>query len=153
MLYMIVTMGISHAMNRAGKGWEEPYTFHQFCKRHLASNVHKKFKNIAVKNLFGKASEQIRIQKYDFYMNRLKEYDEDAYKYLVDGSIPERQWTLIHDGSHRYGVKTKNMSEAFNGVMKGARCLPITSLVRMTFFRVNKYFATRRDLGRNRLKN
>ncbi|XP_057539719.1 uncharacterized protein LOC130817822 [Amaranthus tricolor] len=143
--------GILHAMNRVGKGREEPYALHRFCKRHLASNVHKKFKNIAVKNLFGKASEQTKIRKYNFYMNRLKELNEDAYKYLVDGSIPERQWTLIHDGGHRYGVRTTNMSEAFNGVMKGARSLPITSLVRMTFYRVNEYFATRRDLGRSRL--
>ena len=41
--------GILHAMNKVGKGWEESYAFHRFCKRHLASNVHKKFKNIAVK--------------------------------------------------------------------------------------------------------
>ncbi|XP_057548212.1 uncharacterized protein LOC130826660 [Amaranthus tricolor] len=67
--------GILHAMNRVEKGWEESYAFYRFCKRHLALNVHKKFKNIA---------------------------------------------TLIHDGGHRYGVKTTNMSEAFNGVMKGA---------------------------------
>ena len=86
-------------------------------------------------------------------MNRIKEYDEDAYKYLVDGSIPERQWTLIHDGGHRYEVKITNMSEVFNGVMKGVRCLPITSLVRMTFNRVNEYFAKRRNLGRKRLEN
>ena len=45
------------------------------------------------------------------------------------------------------------MSEAFNGVMKGASCLPITSLVRMTFYRVNEYFANMRDLGRKRLEN
>ncbi|XP_057535327.1 uncharacterized protein LOC130813505 [Amaranthus tricolor] len=145
--------GILHAMNRVGKGWEEPYAFHWFCKRHLASNVHKKFNNIPVRNLFGKASEQTKIRKYNFYMIRLKEYDEDTYKYLVDGSIPERQWTLIHDGGHRYGVKTTNMSEAFNVVMKGAWCLPITSLVRMTFYRVNEYFEKRRDLGRKRLEN
>ena len=55
-------------------------------------------------------------------MDRLKEYNEDAYKYLVEGSIPERQWTLLHDCGHRYGVKTTNMSKAFNVVMKGARC-------------------------------
>ena len=61
--------GILHAMNRVGKGWEEPYAFHRFCKRHLASDVHKKFKNIAVKILlFGKASEQTKIRKYNFYM-------------------------------------------------------------------------------------
>ena len=57
--------GILHAMNRVVKGWEEPYAFHRFCKRHLVSNVHTKFKNIVVKNLFGKASEQKKIQKYN----------------------------------------------------------------------------------------
>ena len=67
-------------------------------------------------------------------MNHLKEYNEDAYKYLVDGSVPEHQWTLLHDDGHRYGVKTTNMSDAFNGVMKGVRCLPITSLVRIIFY-------------------
>ncbi|XP_057541907.1 uncharacterized protein LOC130820518 [Amaranthus tricolor] len=145
--------GILHAMNRVRKGWEEPFTFHRFCKRLLASNVHKKFKNIAVKNLFAKASEQTKIWKYNFYMNRLKEFNEDAYKNLVNGSIHERQWTLIHDGGHQYGVRTTNMSEKFNDVIKGARSLLITSLVRMTFFRVNEYFAIRRDLGRNKLDN
>ncbi|XP_057518338.1 uncharacterized protein LOC130799251 [Amaranthus tricolor] len=109
--------GILHAMNRVGKAWEEPYAFYRFCKRHLASNVLKKFKIIAVKNLFGKASEQTKIRKYNYYMKRLKEYDEDAYKYLVKGSIPERQWTLLYDGGHKYGVKTTNMSETFNSVM------------------------------------
>ena len=64
--------GNLHAMNRVGKGWEDSYAFHRFCKRHLASNVHKKFKNIAVKNLFGKAYEQKKIRKYNLYMNRLK---------------------------------------------------------------------------------
>ena len=86
-------------------------------------------------------------------MDHLKEYDEDAYKYLVEGSISERQWTLLHDGAHRYAVANTNMSEAFNGVMKGARCLTITSSVRMVSYRVNIYFAKRRDLGRKRLEN
>ena len=27
--------GILHAINRVVKGWEEPYTFHRFCKRNL----------------------------------------------------------------------------------------------------------------------
>ncbi|XP_057526326.1 uncharacterized protein LOC130805564 [Amaranthus tricolor] len=50
---LMIAMAID-ANSQVGKGWEEPYAFHRFCKRHLASNVHKKFKNIAVKNLFEK---------------------------------------------------------------------------------------------------
>ena len=43
------------------------------------------------------------------------------------------------------------MSEVFNNVLKGARSLPLTGLVQLTFFRLNSYFVVRRELGANRL--
>ena len=43
------------------------------------------------------------------------------------------------------------MSEVFNSVLKGARSLPLTALVQLTFFRLNNYFVARRELGANRL--
>ncbi|XP_010677713.2 uncharacterized protein LOC104893315 [Beta vulgaris subsp. vulgaris] len=44
------------AMNEPQSGWEEPYAHHRFCVRHLASNLNSKYKNAAIKNLFGKAA-------------------------------------------------------------------------------------------------
>ncbi|RVW35600.1 hypothetical protein CK203_112562 [Vitis vinifera] len=44
-------------------------------------------------------------------------------------------------------IMTTNMSEVFNGVLKGARNLPITALVQLTFYRVNSYFTVRREHG------
>ena len=44
-----------------------------------------------------------------------------------------------------------NMSEVFNSVLKGPRSLPFTTLVQLTFFRLNSYFVTRREQGANRL--
>ena len=44
-----------------------------------------------------------------------------------------------------------NMSELFNGVLKGARKLPIIALVQLTFYRVNNYFIVRREHGESRL--
>ena len=35
---------------------------------------------------------------------------------------------------------TTNISEVFNSVLKGARSLPVTTLVQLTFFRLNSYF-------------
>nr|CAN83615.1 hypothetical protein VITISV_011368 [Vitis vinifera] len=58
---------------------------------------------------------------------------------------------LSHDGGRRYGIMTTNMFEVFNGVLKGARNLPITVLVQLTFYRVNSYFTVRREHGANRL--
>ena len=46
---------------------------------------------------------------------------------------------------------TTNMSEVFNGVLKGAHNLPITDLVQLTFYRVNNYFIVKREHGEIRL--
>ena len=46
---------------------------------------------------------------------------------------------------------TTNMSEVFNSVLKGARSLPFTALVQLTFFHLNNYFVARREQGVNRL--
>ena len=39
---------------------------------------------------------------------------------------------------------TTNIVECINGVLKGARTLPITALVQLTFYRCVSYFDTRR---------
>ena len=44
---------------------------------------------------------------------------------------------------------TTNISEVFNSVLKGARSLPLTTLVQLTFFRLNSYFVATRELGAN----
>ena len=56
---------------------------------------------------------------------------------------------LSHDRGLRYGIMTTNMSKVFNSVHKGARSLPIITLVQLTFFRLNSYFVTRREQGVN----
>ena len=43
------------------------------------------------------------------------------------------------------------MSEVFNSVLKGARNLPCTTLVKLTFFRLNSYFVAIKEQGANRL--
>ena len=45
---------------------------------------------------------------------------------------------------------TTNILEVFNSVLKGARSLPVTALVHLTFFRLNSYFVARRELGANK---
>ena len=46
---------------------------------------------------------------------------------------------------------TTNMSELFNSVLKGARNLPFTALIQLTFFCLNSYFIARKEQGANRL--
>ena len=46
---------------------------------------------------------------------------------------------------------TTNISEVFSSVLKGACSLPVTTLVQLTFYRLNNYFVVRKEVGANRL--
>uniref|UniRef100_A0A2N9HNX1 MULE transposase domain-containing protein n=1 Tax=Fagus sylvatica TaxID=28930 RepID=A0A2N9HNX1_FAGSY len=71
---------------------------------------------------------------------------EDTMRKLVYDwmRIPVERWTCSHDGGHRYGAMTTNLVECFNGVLKGSRSLPITAMVKFTFFKLANYFDDRR---------
>ena len=60
-------------------------------------------------------------------MDTIDQINAEARNWLEH--IPLEKWVLSHDGGRRYGIMTTNMSKVFNGVLKGARNLPITTLV------------------------
>ena len=51
--------------------------------------------------------------------------------------------TQLHDGGYRYGAMTTNVSECFNGVLKGACGLPIVAMVEFTWSKLVVYFHDR----------
>ncbi|XP_050258972.1 uncharacterized protein LOC126703966 [Quercus robur] len=63
------------------------------------------------------------------------------YSYLMKECL--EKWTLSHDGGRRYGTMTTNMFEYFNGVLKGARGLPISALVDYIWCKIDAYFNDR----------
>ena len=56
-----------------------------------------------------------------------KENDFLPYTYLMSESVD--MWTKSHDGGRSFGAMTTNISECFNGVLKGARGLPIITML------------------------
>ena len=81
------------------------------------------------------------MQKYQITRDRITQLSVDGENYLKE--IPVEKWTLAHDGGHHYGAMTTNLSESFNGILKSARNLPITTLVELTYYRCVAYFADR----------
>ncbi|KAL0414096.1 UNVERIFIED_CONTAM: hypothetical protein Sradi_1611300 [Sesamum radiatum] len=65
-----------------------------------------------------------------------------AHRYCLR-HINKKKWTASHDGGWRTGILTTNMSECINGVLKGARRLPLTAIVEITLVRTVNYFVTR----------
>nr|XP_009775642.1 PREDICTED: uncharacterized protein LOC104225518 [Nicotiana sylvestris]XP_009775643.1 PREDICTED: uncharacterized protein LOC104225518 [Nicotiana sylvestris] len=53
------------------------------------------------------------------------------------------KWTLHADGDRQWGALTTNVSESFNGLLKFARGLLATSIVRMTFKQMAERFVER----------
>ena len=92
----------------------------------------------------------IQEVKFELYMQAIKEAEIEAirkklrteqqeselgpsimpYTYLMKEDLDI--WTYLHDGGYHYGAMTTNVPECFNGVLKGARGLPIIAMVEFT---------------------
>ncbi|QHO56022.1 uncharacterized protein DS421_3g70120 [Arachis hypogaea] len=81
-------------------------------------------------------------REYQMRYERLKERGE-AYTNWLD-RIPREQYALAFDGGYRWGHMTTNLVECINSVLKGARNLPVTALVKATFYRLNELFTRKR---------
>ena len=117
--------------------------------RHLASNFMNRFKDKLLKNLVCKVVVATTPRKMNRHMATIGRINSEAQQWLE--AIPLQLWALSHDGGRRYEIMTTNMSEVFNSVLKGARSLPLTALVQLTFSRLNSYFVPRREQGVDRL--
>nr|XP_029149619.1 uncharacterized protein LOC114925471 [Arachis hypogaea] len=90
-------------------------------------------------------------QEYNKNYQRLKERGE-AYTQWCD-EIGVERWVLAFDGGHHWGHMTTNLVECINSVLKGARNLSVTALVRSTFYRLNELFTRKSTEAHERLRN
>ncbi|KAL0336159.1 UNVERIFIED_CONTAM: hypothetical protein Sradi_4827800 [Sesamum radiatum] len=78
-------------------------------------------------DLCWQAGSEYQSRKFNRIMDEIKKQDVKAFAYL--DAINKEKWTASHDGGWRCGILTTNMSECINGVLKGARRLPLLSTV------------------------
>ncbi|GJX69522.1 uncharacterized protein Tco_0305249 [Tanacetum coccineum] len=137
--------GILKVVNEEGSPWLEPRGFHRYCLRHFINNFNDKFHNSQLKTLAYRAGSQNQVRKFNSIMDEIGQINPQARQWLQRHAFD--RWTLAHDGGKRYGLLTTNLSEIFNSVLKGARFLPITRCVQLTFYRLVHYFDVRRPQG------
>ncbi|XP_057746486.1 uncharacterized protein LOC130965742 [Arachis stenosperma] len=113
------------AIDRSNGAWSPHRAFHMFCIRHIESNFLRKFKAPYLQKLI------VNIERGEAYTNWLDR-------------IPREQYALAFDGGYRWGHMTTNLMECINSVLKGARNLPVTALVKATFYRLNELFTRKR---------
>ncbi|GFZ01076.1 hypothetical protein Acr_14g0007110 [Actinidia rufa] len=86
----------------------------------------------------------IGIHRYCLRHFRRTNSESAARVYRALCNEDPRKWTLAHDGGFRWGVTTTNDSECYNNVLRGARDLPITLCVEVTFYRLVATFNDKR---------
>ncbi|XP_072076836.1 uncharacterized protein [Arachis hypogaea] len=122
--------------------WSPPRAFHMFCIRHIESNFLRKFKAPYLQKLIVNIGYSQTVREYEMHYQRLRERGE-AYTNWLD-RIPREQYALAFDGGYRWGHMTTNLVECINSVLKGARNLPVTALVKATFYKLNELFTRKR---------
>ncbi|KAE8715654.1 hypothetical protein F3Y22_tig00110162pilonHSYRG00103 [Hibiscus syriacus] len=109
--------GIKAAMDSLGTMYRPPHVQHRYCVRHIAANYYGKYKKNDERQLV------VRMGVRVHYGHQ------------------QRNVTNAYDGGYRYGHMTTNLAEAINSTLKGARYLPVTALVKTTYFRLGQLFA------------
>ncbi|XP_025631056.1 uncharacterized protein [Arachis hypogaea] len=133
---------INAAVARSNGAWSPPRAFHMFCIRHIESNFLRKFKAPYLQKLVVNIGYSRTFREYELRFQRLRERGEAYTNWL--SRIPREQYALAFDGGYRWGHMTTNLVECINSVLKGARNLPITALVKATFYRLNELFTRKR---------
>ncbi|QHO23417.1 uncharacterized protein DS421_12g363350 [Arachis hypogaea] len=133
---------INAAVERSNRAWSPPRAFHTFCIRHIESNFLRKFKAPHLQKLVVNIGYSRTVREYEVRYQRLRDRGEAYTNWL--NRIPREQYALAFDGGYRWGHMTTNLVECINSVLKGARNLPITALVKATFYRLNELFTRKR---------
>ncbi|RDX69614.1 hypothetical protein CR513_51248, partial [Mucuna pruriens] len=110
--------------------WQSPNVYHVYCILHIASNFNHRFTNAKLKHHF------------EENFGSFREYSPAMRCWIDD--ISKEKWSLMHDDEEcRYGHMITTLLECVNKVLKGARNLPITTLVKCTCGRLVEYFVQR----------
>ncbi|XP_057747747.1 uncharacterized protein LOC130966944 [Arachis stenosperma] len=133
---------INAAVKRSNRAWSPPRAFHMFCIRHIESNFLRKFKAPHLHKLVVNIGNSRTVREYEVRYQRLRDRGEAYTNWL--NRISREQYALAFDGGYRWGHMTTNLVECINSVLKGARNLPITALVKATFYRLNELFTRKR---------
>ncbi|KAL4377858.1 hypothetical protein GQ457_02G033450 [Hibiscus cannabinus] len=132
--------GLLSAIKILGSRFRSPNVEHHFCLRHVASNYHGRYKKDSERKLILRMGYELLPNKFEDMLEELKGKNNEGYNYIM--GIPKEKWTNAYDGGFRYGHMTTNLAEAINSSLKGISNLPITVIVKATYFRLGKLFAT-----------
>ncbi|XP_019434623.1 PREDICTED: uncharacterized protein LOC109341225 [Lupinus angustifolius] len=129
-------------------GWSSDQSVYYI--RHLASNFNKEFRDSDLKDKVVQMSYELMRPQFERMLNFLRQKHPRTGAWL--DQIPKQKWNQAYDEGRHFGEMTTNLVECINGVLKGSRTLPITTLVREIYYRLNEWFIQHRDEATNMIR-
>ncbi|XP_016192747.1 uncharacterized protein LOC107633655 [Arachis ipaensis] len=135
------SQAIKAALSSDDSGWHPPRAYHAYCIRHMAANFISRFKSVEGKRYLINAAYSPSKAGYEWYMDALR----GVSPVMVDwaGHFRKEIWLQHCDSGCRFGHMTTNLFECINAMLKGTRYLPISSIVHITYERLQKLFVTK----------
>ncbi|XP_027356955.1 uncharacterized protein LOC113866274 [Abrus precatorius] len=112
---------INAAIRRSNRQWEPPKAFYMYCIRHIAANFLRRFKTPYLHKLVVRMGYSRIESEFNIHYERLRQRGEVYTDWLNE--ISREKWVIAYD------------------ILKSVRNLPITALVRATYFRLAELFA------------
>ncbi|XP_024628916.1 uncharacterized protein [Medicago truncatula] len=134
-------VSIKSAYDDPQNGWHDAPTSHVYCVRHIAQNFMRSFKDGELKKKVECMGYAMNIPTFEYYRSEIAVADRKALAWV--DNIPKQKWTQSHDDGRRWGHMTSNLVESQNNVYKGIRGLPITAIVKASYYRLAALFAKR----------
>ncbi|KAL0914927.1 hypothetical protein M5K25_015319 [Dendrobium thyrsiflorum] len=127
-----------------------PSAAHRHCLRHLRENFKKAVRQMGILDVefvcqkMYTAGNTDDPDLFNQMMVDIIKIKPEIHQWLVERDLSK--WTLIFDGGFRYGVMTTNASEAFNGILKRARGLPVQALITAIYYNIVRMFIRRLEM-------
>ncbi|XP_038698334.1 uncharacterized protein LOC119995930 isoform X1 [Tripterygium wilfordii] len=101
---------------------------HRFCVRHIYANFSKQWPGAHFRWLVYECAKSTTMQGFNIHMQKIKDLDEAAWKYLSD--IRPCLWTRVAFSTFSKNDSiVNNMSESFNSMILPSRDRPIITLL------------------------
>ncbi|WCJ25162.1 hypothetical protein M5689_007068 [Euphorbia peplus] len=90
-----------------------PNVEHRFCMKHMYENMKLRFKGIEYKNLLWDAAGAGTVRLWEYYMGKLRSYDEAAYEWVMQHD--PHSWARCHFSENtKCDALQNNIGESFN---------------------------------------
>ncbi|XP_057734883.1 uncharacterized protein LOC130950414 [Arachis stenosperma] len=135
------SQAIKAALSSDDNGWHPPMVFHAYCIRHMVVNFMSRFKLAEGKKYLINAAYSQSQAGFEWYMDALRGVSPAMADWA--DRFKKEIWFQHCDSGRRFGHMTTNLSKCINAVLKGTRYLAISTIVRITYERLQKLFVRR----------